>query len=149
MDVACGPGQLLRCAVERGLRAHGVDLSDVAVSMVPRQAPGAVAQVSNAEELPFPDDTFDYITCIGSVERFLDRERALAEMQRVARPGAQFCLMVRNARTVRWKVLAEMLGRQNRKSHQDADTLEAWTELFTRCGFLIDDVLLYFFAPVT
>lgn len=137
LDVACGPGLLLRAARERSLRATGVDLSSVAVAMVPRVAPGAVALEANAQELPFEDDSFDHVTCIGSLERFLDRRAALREIRRVAAPGARACLMVRNARTLGWKVLTQGLGRVNHQGHQDAATLEEWTALFAECGFAV------------
>jgi len=140
LDIACGPGLLLRAASEYGLRAYGVDLSTVAVSMRSRVAPAARAMVGNAERLPFADGSFDLITCIGSLERMLDRDGVLREMQRVTRPGARFCLMVRNSRTLKWKLHAELLGRRNIKGHQDAAGLEQWSELFERLGFIVDGV---------
>jgi SAM-dependent methyltransferase len=141
LDVACGPGLLLRAARDRSLHATGVDLSRVAVGMVPRVAPGATALQANAEDLPFEDATFDFVTCIGSLERFLDRRSALREMKRVARPGARFCLMVRNARTFGWRVATQWPGRVNRRGHQDAGTLEEWTTLFAECGFAVRTVV--------
>lgn len=141
LDVACGPGLLLRAARARGLAATGVDLSPVAVGMVPRIAPGAAACEANAERLPFDDGAFDYVACIGSLERFLDRRAALREIARVCAPGAKVCLMVRNARTLSWKVATEWLGRINRQGHQDAGTLEAWSELFAECGFAVRRVV--------
>lgn len=134
LDIACGPGLLLRAARERSMQATGIDLSRVAVGMVERVAPGSRALQANAERMPFADGSFDHITCIGSLERFLDRRAALREMQRVAAPGARLCLMVRNARTFSWRVLTEWRGRINHRGHQDADTLEAWTRLFGECG---------------
>ena len=141
LDVACGPGLLLRAAVERGVRAYGVDLSRVAAALVPRTAAGARAAVGNAEILPFRDGIFDRVTCIGSLERVLDREAALREMRRVARPGARLCLMVRNSRTLSWWAHAELLRRRNVAGHQDAAGIESWTRLFERLGFSVDDVL--------
>lgn len=141
LDVACGPGLLLRAARERGLEAQGIDLSNVAVSMVPEVARGATATTGNAENLPFPDGSFDYITCIGSLERFIHRDKALAEMKRVARKGARLCLMVRNSQTFGWKVATEWLGRINTQGHQDADTLESWSSLFSKNGFEIKRVV--------
>jgi SAM-dependent methyltransferase len=140
LDVACGPGLLLRAAARYGLHAYGVDLSSVALKLMPKVAPTARALVGNAEQLPYADESFDHITCIGSLERMLHRDRVLGEMQRVARPGARFCLMVRNSRTLKWKVHAEILGRRNVRGHQDAAGLEQWSELFDRLGFVVDGV---------
>src|ERR1044072_5887089 len=74
LDVACGPGLLLRDARRHSLRSCGTDISTVALAMTPEVAPGALATAGNAEALPFADAVFDYVTCIGAVERFLNRE---------------------------------------------------------------------------
>jgi len=135
LDVACGAGLLLRAARERGVRAMGIDLSRVAAGLA-----GRGASVGNAELLPYRDGSFDCITCIGSLERMIDREAVLREMQRVARPGARFCVMVRNSRTFKWKVNADLLGRRNVAGHQDAAGLEQWTAMFERLGFVVDGI---------
>lgn len=141
LDVACGPGLLLLAARQRGLAASGIDLSAAAIGLARELQPGVDVQVGNAERLPFADGTFDHVTCIGSLERFLDRERALAEMARVATPAARFCFLVRNASTLAWRVFRERLGRREIAGHQDAMTLAQWRALFARCGFAEQQVL--------
>jgi SAM-dependent methyltransferase len=141
LDVACGPGLLLRAALERGIAASGVDLSGAAVALARELLPTAEVQQGNAEALPFADGTFDAVTCLGSIERFLDRERALREMLRVAKPDARFCFLVRNASTLVWRVWRQGLGRREVQGHQDARTLSQWRDLFARCGFAVERVL--------
>ena len=141
LDIACGPGLLLRAARERSLQATGIDLSRVALGMVDRVAPGSGRLQANAEHLPFASGSFDLVTCIGSLERVLDRQSALREMQRVARRGARFCLMVRNARTFGWRVGKQWLGTVNHEGHQDAATLDEWSRLFDACGFTVRAVV--------
>ncbi|MCK5945393.1 MAG: class I SAM-dependent methyltransferase [Planctomycetes bacterium] len=141
LDVACGPGHVLQAARQRGIEASGVDLSREAIAMAEQLMPGVDARVGNAEQLPFDDGTFDGVTCLGSLERFLGRERALREMTRVARPGARFCFLVRNASTLVWSVWRERLGVREVQGHQDALTLDGWRELFTRCGLEVLQVL--------
>ena len=141
LDVACGPGLLLRAAVERGLDASGVDLSAAAIAMAREHLPQADTRQGNAEELPFEADQFDFVTCLGSIERFLDREQALGEMLRVTRPDARFCFLVRNANTFVWRFWREGLGHREVEGHQDAKTIEEWRALFARVGFAVEDVL--------
>jgi SAM-dependent methyltransferase len=141
LDVACGPGLLLHEAQRQGVGAYGVDISAVAIAMAPQVALGANTVVGNAEHLPFADHCFDYVTCIGALERFLDRATALREMQRVAAPQARFCVMVRNALSLKWKLLIELWHRRNYTGHQDADTLESWSALFQQAEFCIDDIV--------
>lgn len=140
LDVACGPGLLLKAAELRGLAASGVDVSREALAIASEYVPDAVLREGNAEELPFESESFDYVTCIGAIERFLDRERALGEMLRVARPDARFCFMVRNASTFTWRVWRQLLGQQNRRGHQDALELDEWRQLLERVGFRILEV---------
>lgn len=141
LDVACGPGLLLRAAIERDVAASGIDISRAAIDLANEHLPAADARQGNAEALPFADGTFDAVTCLGSLERFLDRERVLGEMLRVARTDARFCFLVRNASTLVWRLWREGLGKREVEGHQDAQTIDQWRRLFERCGFAVVDVL--------
>ncbi|MBL9076435.1 MAG: methyltransferase domain-containing protein [Planctomycetes bacterium] len=141
LDVACGPGLLLCAALERGHAAAGVDVSAAAIELAHELVPAADVRLGNAEALPFADGTFDGVTCLGSLERFLDRERALREMRRVAKPGARFCFLVRNSNTLVWRFWRQGLGRREVQGHQDALSLVEWRALFARCGFVVERVL--------
>lgn len=141
LDVACGAGHVVRAALERGHEAAGIDVSGEAIALARQRLPAADLRQANAEQLPFADGTFDGVTCIGSIERFLDRESALREMQRVATADARFCFLVRNASTLVWRVWRQRLGRREVAGHQDALTLAEWSGLFERAGFTVERVL--------
>lgn len=104
LDVACGEGQLVARAAARGLEAHGVDLSDVALAIGRRGAPGAPFTVANGEALPFPDATFDIVTNMGSLEHYDDPVVGAAEMARVVGAQGRVCLHVPNLFGLRWNV---------------------------------------------
>ena len=87
LDVACGEGYLLVCARRARLRPTGVDLSAEAVRRARARCPDAALCIGAGERLPFPDGTFDYVTSLGSLERYRDMERGLDEMARVAAPA--------------------------------------------------------------
>lgn len=82
LDIACGRGDFLEIAKAQGIQSYGLDISSVALEMAPPQCIGSM-MVSLGENLPFPDNTFDYITCLGSLEHFLEPEIAIREMRRV------------------------------------------------------------------
>ncbi len=97
LDVGCGGGRLLKAAQDPGLVVFGIDLSWNGAALAQSFAPGAYAAVGNGEQLPFPDGLFDYLTCLGSLEHFLEIEAGLKEMMRVCKAGAGVCIMVPNS----------------------------------------------------
>ena len=102
LDVSCGAGSLLAAARERHLNAVGIDLSHEAVRLARSVALDALIAVASGESLPFQSSTFDYVTCLGSLEHFLDMRRGLKEMIRVAKPTATLCVMVPNDTFIGW-----------------------------------------------
>jgi len=141
LDVACGPGVLLRAASEYTSNLHGIDISNVAINQGRRAIPTADLRVGNAEQLPYGDAEFELITCLGSLERMLDQRQVLREMHRVGAPSAKYCFLVRNANSFGWKWWAPITARYRAKGHAGADTLTNWRRLFESEGFAITRVL--------
>lgn len=103
LDVSCGEGQLLRFASKRDTEAHGIDISDVAARIAQTHS-GAYALTGNAEELPYANNSFDYVTNIGSLEHYENMPRAVKEMARVLRIGGTACILLPNTYGKRWNV---------------------------------------------
>ncbi|MFT6747688.1 MAG: ubiquinone/menaquinone biosynthesis C-methylase UbiE [Glaciecola sp.] len=139
LDVACGPGLMLKVAEENGLKPHGVDITPTGVEMARELVKTAVVQEANAEQLPFENDTFDYITCLGSLERMINLEQVLKEQLRVIAPDGKFCFMVRNSNTLLWNI-KRMFKLENHEGHQGAKSLSEWTATFEKAGFHVEDV---------
>lgn len=133
LDVGCGLGLLLERAERRGLRGAGIDLSERAIAEARRRAPRADLRVGAADALPWPDAAFDYVTCLGSLEHFLDEAKCLGEMRRVAAPGAQFLIMVPN-------VDYAHAGTEQAAVHETLRSLTEWTRSLTTHGFSVLDV---------
>ena len=94
IDVAAGPGTLAFRASPVVARADAVDFSQGMIHEVTTRATrDAVANVHgavmNAEELAFPDATFDAAYCMFAFFFFPDRARAFRELHRVLRPGGR------------------------------------------------------------
>jgi SAM-dependent methyltransferase len=136
LDVSCGAGSLLAAAQERGIAAVGVDLSDEAVRLAKRVAPGTEVAVGAGEALAFHDRTFDYVSCLGSLEHFLDMGQGLEEMKRVAKADARFCIMVPNQDFIGWKVLGHQ-GTAQQDINEHLLPLAAWRRLFEQHGLAV------------
>lgn len=75
----------------------GIDLSPKMLAVARRRAAELGREVDlregDAEQLPFPDTSFDTVVCTLAVCAVPDRDRALAEMHRVLRPGGRLLLL--------------------------------------------------------
>ncbi len=100
LDVACGTGVLAREARKRVGPDGNVTGIDAAAGMLAVAAgldPEIEWEQGQAEELPFPDDSFDRVLSQFGLMFFNDRVRALREMLRVVRPGGRFVVAVWDA----------------------------------------------------
>jgi SAM-dependent methyltransferase len=136
LDVACGPGSWLQAIAERGAITTGIDISEVALEVCRSAVPEAELHCGPAERLPFADRQFDFISCLGALEHFLDIEATLREMIRVAKTNASILLLVPNA-----DFLPSRLGLYNGTLQaavkEQALSLLGWQELFESAGLRV------------
>ncbi len=93
LDVSCGSGEVVSLVRQRGLEAHGIDISYHAAQRA-RQA-GHIC-TGAGEALPYAGGSFDYLTNVGSLEHFLNPAQGVREMVRVLRPGGRAFILVPN-----------------------------------------------------
>jgi demethylmenaquinone methyltransferase/2-methoxy-6-polyprenyl-1,4-benzoquinol methylase len=98
LDLAGGTGDLAAAMAPRVAPEGRVVLADINESMLrtgrtrldDRGLTGRVAYaLANAEELPFPDASFDVVTIAFGLRNVTRKDKALREMARVLRPGGQ------------------------------------------------------------
>jgi SAM-dependent methyltransferase len=88
LDVACGPGFLTMAFAERCASAVGLDATDAFLERARAEAARrGLANLSfragDAERLPFPDASFDVVSCRAAFHHFQRPDRVLGEMTRV------------------------------------------------------------------
>ena len=107
VDVASGPGTVARVIARRvGAigRVYACDLDAAMLAATPPAEPGAAPielLACPADALPLPDASVDALTCQQGLQFVPDRVAALAELRRVARPGARLAVAV-------WRTIAEV-----------------------------------------
>lgn len=95
LDVACGTGAVTRAILQLldgSGRVVGVDPSTGMLAQA-RAHLQAEFQEGEAEALPFPDDSFDFLTMGYALRHVADLHRAFAEYHRVLRPGGRLLLL--------------------------------------------------------
>ncbi len=96
LDVGCGPGALTTELVRRlgETSVAAVDPSAPFVAAVRQRLPEVDVHQASAEQLPFPDDSFDAALAQLVVHFMADPVTGLAEMRRVTRPGGRLLACV-------------------------------------------------------
>lgn len=105
LELGCGVGSFWvtnRDRIPPGWRVTLTDLSPGMVRAAERclggRRPGFIFAAASAEELPFPDATFDAVFAHFMLYHVGDRPRAPREMARVPRPGGQLYAATNGAR---------------------------------------------------
>lgn len=97
LDVACGTGILARDLAARvgtSGSVAGLDLLPGMLEIARQIAPTIEWKQGTAEELPFPDHSFDAVVSQFGLMFFPDRTKSLREMIRVLRPGGHLAVAV-------------------------------------------------------
>ncbi len=136
LDIACGTGFLLKIAGEKGLETYGLDISEEAVKISKKNSPDSEIIVAEAENLPFENNSFDYISCLGSIEHFSDIDLGLKEMLRVGKNDAEYLLMVPNKNYFAWWFVKNK-GTAQREIGEELKSLEEWKKIFQDQGLRI------------
>lgn len=92
LDAGCGSGRTLDELAGYG-RPHGVELNPRGLEAARARGYDEVRE-GRLEAIPFPDASFDLITCLDVIEHTDDDRLALRELRRVARPGARLVVTV-------------------------------------------------------
>lgn len=137
LDIACGTGQLLRRAEALGLRCYGIDISEIAISQARAIVKGQLVCANVDKGLPYEDNFFDYITCLGSLEHFENQSGVVREIYRVAKKFCRIYFLVPNDDYILHKLGYETDFQPVVNRH----SLAGYRNLLTKGGLMIECVL--------
>jgi len=93
LSVGCGPAVIEGELRKRGFEVTGLDVSRQALNRAPDQLRAVAAR---AEEMPFPEASFDAVVSVVSLQFVEDFRKALAAAAFVLRPGGRIVAMLLN-----------------------------------------------------
>ncbi len=100
LDLCCGTGDIALALARKGAETTGLDFSEKMLEVAATRQRNFKSQISNlkfiqgdAQQIPFPENSFDIVTVGYGLRNLASWERGLEEMLRVAKPGARLVVL--------------------------------------------------------
>jgi ubiquinone/menaquinone biosynthesis C-methylase UbiE len=104
LEIGCGLGAHAQLLADTGCNLTAIDFTLRAVQMTQRRLAlrglNAEVRLMNAEQLQFPDQTFDFVWSWGVIHHSAHPEKIVEEVYRVLRPSGEFRVMVYHRRSL-------------------------------------------------
>src|SRR3990172_7468535 len=140
LDIGCGTGSLMEQLARRGYEVSGVDASDECIqrtterlSHVTQNMPPVVKK-GRAEQIDFPDQSFDAVIAAEVLEHVEGDDLAVKEFHRLLKPGG-LCLITVPANPALWDISDEIAGHKRRYKKDDL------LRLFNNASFQVERFL--------
>ncbi len=88
LDIGCGNGRVAEIAQQCKVEYTGIDVSEKLIQLAREKYPAAHFEIGSMLKLPFPDQSYDMVIAIASLQHIPSdklRRQALLEMYRVAK----------------------------------------------------------------
>ena len=135
LDIGCGIGNYLEELYKKGHLINGIDISENMLRTSKERLKKYISVPplcrTDIENLPFPDNKFDVVFCVGVLEYLESDEKALEQISRVLKPGGLLFLTLPNILSIRnfldpyyllnkgWKFLYKRVVRKKTKPRKD------------------------------
>lgn len=97
LECGCGPGGIVKDIFWQGLDLTGVDINIRHLAKARKDIGKSVNWIqSDVERLPFADETFDIVYCVGVLSYLKNDEDAVKEIARVVVPGGVVIISLPN-----------------------------------------------------
>ncbi len=105
MDIGTGNGYLAEITKQKlpDILAVGIDFVKEALDDAVDLDEKKVVNLDR-ETVPYPDNSFDYVTCLEVIEHLTMRDNNLAEIHRIIRPGGKCLISVPNIQFIEYLI---------------------------------------------
>lgn len=99
LDIGCGPGAFSKILARHGFKVRAVDFSPEVIRAAKKKSKNLDIdyQVANIYDLPFKDNYFDKIICLGVLQTTEDPQKALSEAKRVLKKNGLLAIHTLNS----------------------------------------------------
>jgi SAM-dependent methyltransferase len=143
LEIGVGSGQTLKFLEDKEFKTYGVDISKEAIGAA-RAVRAGILKIASAENLPYPENFFDFTLALDVLEHLNGEDHALKELFRVGKKRG-YCFVIVPAYNFLWSTRDEKL---NHKRRYDKKILQKKME---KAGFKIQKISYansFYFLPV-
>lgn len=119
LDIGCGPGTINNLGYyerfKKEFKIYGIDFLKKNISLIKKRFPQGYFSVANAEKIPFPKQTFDYVMSRHVLEHVTDLNIVVSEMSRISKKGGTLLIAVPDQRLE--KLLIKILPHYLEEGH--------------------------------
>lgn len=103
LDAGCGPGTYTQVLADNGYKVCGIDFSKEMIKIAKKRdnLHMITYRQSDIYNLPFPNNHFDMVICIGVFQTVQNYKKALTELYRLIKPGGIFYLNTLNQNSIK------------------------------------------------
>ncbi len=148
LDVGCGAGFLSNALAKGGFSVSGVDLSADSLRVAKLYDHTGTVDYKSADalHLPYPDQSFDVITCMDFLEHVENPEKFIKEFSRVLKPGGLFFFHTFNRSPLSWLMVIKMVEWLVKNTPKNMHVLHLFIkpselkQFCTRAGLVVRDM---------
>lgn len=135
LDISCGTGFMFKFT-----QGIGCDFSVRALEICSKRYPESSFVLCDAHNIPFRDESFDAISCLGSLEHYKDQEKVLKEIYRILKDKKRCFLTITNR--LRWTSVAHLfMNFKERQPIEKGLSIKESTFLLNQTGFKLEKVI--------
>lgn len=106
LDIGCATGMFLAEAKNRGYEVYGVEPSSWAAKIA-KEKHHLNVSIDNIEKLCLPENFFDIITLIDTIEHFYNPQGVFQKISHVIKKGGLLCIVTPNIKSIVAKILKD------------------------------------------
>lgn len=116
LEIGLGQGADSMQLINRGAIYYGIDLTEESVRRVKERfqlfnKPYQEVKVANAEQIPYPEKSFDIVYSHGVIHHSPNIEKIVSEIHRVLKPGGQAVIMLYHKNSYNYYISISLLRR--------------------------------------
>ncbi len=104
LDIGCGTGHWSEFFIKKGFKVKGIDVSEAMLKVAQKKNMNAEFFLANSEQLPFENESYNFISSITMLEFVENQTKAIEELHRVLAKNGNLIIGALNKNSVIAKI---------------------------------------------